>query len=78
MVTEKITPLAFGHSVVVPVMEEVTGVALVFTVMLTGEPVPQEEVSVQVIVPPLAPKLTVMEFVPAPAVMVAPAGTVQL
>ena len=60
------------------------GVAGITVLMVTGKVcallVPQELVAVTVISPfwPLAPEVTVMALVPAPDVMVHPAGTVQL
>ena len=48
------------------------------TVNVTGVPAPQAFVSVTVIVPAVAPKVTVIELVPCPAVILAPAGTDQL
>ena len=52
------------------------------TDMVTGRVpaplVPQLLLAVTLIVPPLVPKFTVIEFVPCPETMVAPAGTVQV
>ena len=70
--------VALGQTGLGPLMGDVTGVVLVFTFMVTGAPVPQPFVSVQVIVPPVAPQFIVMECVPCPLTIVAPAGTTQL
>ena len=70
--------VAFEQTGFGPRIGEVPGVALSNTLMLTGAPVPQVLVSVQVIVPAFAPQLMIIAFVFCPEVMVAPAGTVQL
>ena len=44
--------------------------------MVTGVPVPQGFVSVQVMLPPVGLQFTNIEFVPCPDVMDAPPGTV--
>ena len=71
-------PVEFSHTGVVPVMAEVVGSALTVTAKVTVEPThPAALVSVTSTLPDVEPKVTVMEAVPAPAVMLAPAGTVQ-
>ena len=54
------------------------GAVLIVMVALLAELVPQLLVAVTETVPAVDPMETVIEFVPAPEVMVAPAGTVQL
>jgi hypothetical protein len=78
LVTEYVMPVALGQTGEGPVMAEVTGVELMDTVVLTGVPIPQGDVSVTLIVPGVVPKLTVIIFVPCPDVILDPAGTVQL
>ena len=59
-------------------MAEVVGIGLTVTANVTAAPTqPAELVSVTSTLPDVEPKVTVIEAVPAPAVMLAPAGTVQ-
>ena len=66
-----------AHTALLPVIGGVVGVELAETANITGVPTPQGEVSVTLTLPPVAPKVTVIEFVVCPLVIVAPAGTVQ-
>jgi hypothetical protein len=61
--------------VVVAIVED--GVTVTASVEAEGL-VPQPFTAVTVILPPDAPAVAVIDIVPAPAVMVHPAGTVQL
>ncbi len=74
-----ICPVKAGHWGVVPVMAPgVAGVpGLTVTAKLLAALVPHEMPAVTVILPfcPAAPVVTVIEFVPAPAVMFQPVGT---
>ena len=76
------TPVVPGQTGVVPVIGPgTTGVpGLTVTGKLFAMLVPHELVAVTETFPfwPDAPEVTVMEFVPAPAVIVQPVGTVQL
>jgi hypothetical protein len=65
-----------AHTAKSPVIGGVVGVLLTATVC-KSLPVPQPVVSVKPTSPPVAPKFTVIVFVPCPLAMVAPAGTVQ-
>ena len=77
-ITEYEIPIAFGQTVTGPVIGDVTGMLFVTTAILTGVPAPHVPVSVTEIVPPVGPKVTVIEFVfVGVEVIVAPAGTVQ-
>ena len=70
--------MLLGQIGVVPVIGDVAGRALSVTAKLTGVPTPHALVSVTLTFPAVVPNVTVMAFVPCPAVIVAPAGTVQL
>jgi hypothetical protein len=61
-----------------PLIVGVAGAAETLTDKVTGVPVPHDEVSVTLIVPPLAPKFTLILLVPCPDAIVAPPGTTQL
>ena len=71
--------VAFWHTVVVPLMLAV-GVGRTVTAKLLAALVPQLLPAVTVILPfcPAVPVVTVMDVVPAPAVMLQPVGTVQV
>ena len=77
-----ICPVRAGHCVAVPVIAPgVAGVpGFTVTAKVLTALVPQELSAVTVILPfcPALPVVTVIEVVPAPAVMVHPAGTVQV
>lgn len=68
----------FWHTVKGPDITGVAGGPFNTTLNVTGVPLPQLAVSVTVIKPPVVPKSTTIALVPAPDVIVAPEGTLQL
>lgn len=60
------------------VVEVMVGAALTVTESVREVPDPHEVEGVTETVPPVVPMVTVILFVPVPAVMVHPEGTVQL
>jgi hypothetical protein len=70
-------PVTFAHTDADPVMTPVVpSVGVTVTVFVAGAPVRQLLLGVTVTSPEVPPKVTVIDVVPAPAVMLAPVGTV--
>jgi len=68
-----------AHTVPAPVIEPAAAtVGVTVTALLELVPLPQLLLGVTLTFPEVVPQVTVIEVLPCPAVMLAPAGTVQL